>query len=229
MIKNVKASLSVRKIAVIAILLVILCGVGVMATNVNLNNVKIVLSNNSSRSVQMVYTISLDEKEANFVMPDGTSLPAIYPNSVITLEAGKETGIIAKIKALKEIKDAPVVNIDGEYLESNDVQDLTATEEIKTFSYENVISEEESSKKDAIVNFLKQTGFSMTNWKQLVMILVACVLLYLAIVKKFEPLLLLPIAFGMLLTNLAGAEMFHDAIFINESPAIARRNSVVII
>ncbi|MGN0557585.1 MAG: sodium ion-translocating decarboxylase subunit beta [Acutalibacteraceae bacterium] len=42
---------------------------------------------------------------------------------------------------------------------------------------------------------------------------IACVLLYLAIVKKFEPLLLLTIAFGMLITNLPGAEMFHSVIF----------------
>ncbi|MGN1367250.1 MAG: sodium ion-translocating decarboxylase subunit beta, partial [Aristaeellaceae bacterium] len=44
----------------------------------------------------------------------------------------------------------------------------------------------------------------------LVMVGVACVLLYLAIVKQFEPLLLLPIAFGMLLTNLLGSEVFHE-------------------
>ena len=45
------------------------------------------------------------------------------------------------------------------------------------------------------------------------MIVVACVLFYLAIVKKFEPLLLLPIAFGMLLTNLPGAGLFHPELF----------------
>ena len=45
------------------------------------------------------------------------------------------------------------------------------------------------------------------------MIGIACVLLYLAIVKKFEPLLLLPIAFGMLLTNLPIAEMYHTELF----------------
>ncbi|MBE5786426.1 MAG: sodium ion-translocating decarboxylase subunit beta [Clostridiales bacterium] len=45
------------------------------------------------------------------------------------------------------------------------------------------------------------------------MVGVACVLIYLAIVKKFEPLLLLPIAFGMLLTNLLGAEVFHEELF----------------
>ena len=47
----------------------------------------------------------------------------------------------------------------------------------------------------------------------LVMVGVACVLLYLAIVKGFEPLLLLPIAFGMLLTNLLGSEVFHEELF----------------
>ncbi len=68
----------------------------------------------------------------------------------------------------------------------------------------------------AFVDFLKQTGFylfSQENWKCLIMIGIAFVLCYLAIVKKFEPMLLLPIAFGMLLTNLPGAEMFHEEIF----------------
>ena len=69
---------------------------------------------------------------------------------------------------------------------------------------------------DAIMNFLSQTGFAMfggDNWKCLIMIGIAFVLSYLAIVKQFEPLLLLPIAFGMLLTNLPGAEMFHESLF----------------
>ena len=68
---------------------------------------------------------------------------------------------------------------------------------------------------DAIMNFLQQTGFSMiaADPKVLVMIAVACVLAYLAIHKGFEPLLLLPIAFGMLLTNLPGAEMYHEILF----------------
>ena len=67
---------------------------------------------------------------------------------------------------------------------------------------------------DAIVNFLKSTGFYLLgeNPLYLVMIAIACVLLYLAIVKKFEPMLLLPIAFGMLLTNLPGAGVYHAAL-----------------
>jgi len=47
----------------------------------------------------------------------------------------------------------------------------------------------------------------------LIMVIISCVLLYLAIVKKFEPLLLLPIAFGMLLTNLPGSEVYHPELF----------------
>lgn len=68
---------------------------------------------------------------------------------------------------------------------------------------------------EAIVNFLKSTGFSMIadNPLCLVMILISCVLLYLAIVKKFEPMLLLPIAFGMLLTNLPGSGVYHAELF----------------
>jgi len=68
---------------------------------------------------------------------------------------------------------------------------------------------------ETILNFLRQTGFSMIgdNWKMLVMIVIALVLAYLAIVKKFEPLLLLPISFGMLLTNLPGANLFHEELF----------------
>ena len=69
---------------------------------------------------------------------------------------------------------------------------------------------------EAFTNFLQQTGFAMfggDNWKCLIMIGIAFLLSYLAIVKQFEPLLLLPIAFGMLLTNLPGAEMFHESLF----------------
>ena len=57
-------------------------------------------------------------------------------------------------------------------------------------------------------------GFlSEGGWQNLVMIAIACVLLYLAIVKKFEPLLLVGIAFGCLLTNLPGAGLYHQEIW----------------
>ena len=61
----------------------------------------------------------------------------------------------------------------------------------------------------------KESGLSLfiQSPLTLVMVGIACVLIYLAIVKKFEPLLLLPIAFGMLLTNLLGAEVYHEELF----------------
>ena len=60
------------------------------------------------------------------------------------------------------------------------------------------------------------SGFlSQSSWQNLVMILISCVLLYLAIVKKFEPLLLLGIAFGCLLTNLPGAGLYHQDLWTN--------------
>ena len=55
---------------------------------------------------------------------------------------------------------------------------------------------------ESLINFVSDMGFANLQWQQIVMLLVACLLLYLAIVKKFEPLLLVPIAFGMLLANL---------------------------
>ena len=51
--------------------------------------------------------------------------------------------------------------------------------------------------------------FAAGGWKNLIMIAVACVLLYLGIGKKFEPLLLVGIAFGALLTNIPGAGLYH--------------------
>ena len=52
-----------------------------------------------------------------------------------------------------------------------------------------------------------------SDWRQILMIAIACVLLYLGLVKKFEPLLLIGIAFGMLLTNLPGSEMYHPELW----------------
>lgn len=71
---------------------------------------------------------------------------------------------------------------------------------------------------ESIVSFLQSSGIYQMfleagGWKCLLMIGIACFLLYLAIKKQYEPMLLLPIAFGMLLTNLPGADMFHAEMF----------------
>ena len=78
---------------------------------------------------------------------------------------------------------------------------------------------------DSILNFLQDTGIAQLFensdwWKTAIMFAIAFVLVYLAIVKKFEPLLLLPIAIGMLLTNLPGAGMFHLNFFITPEETI---------
>ncbi|HOJ47517.1 MAG TPA: sodium ion-translocating decarboxylase subunit beta [Bacillota bacterium] len=74
---------------------------------------------------------------------------------------------------------------------------------------------------DIISGIFRDSGlaeiFSSGGWKYPVMYLIIIVLFYLAIVKKFEPLLLLPIAFGMLLANIPSAELFHMDLFISET------------
>ena len=69
---------------------------------------------------------------------------------------------------------------------------------------------------EAFGRFFRGTGFAGLDWKTLVMYLIVFGLAYLAIVKKFEPLLLLPIAFGMLLANLPNANLMHLEFFFDE-------------
>ena len=78
----------------------------------------------------------------------------------------------------------------------------------------------EGEEKDPNINFAsglkeiwKSTAFVNGNWQQYAMLAVACLLLYLAIVKQFEPLLLLPIAFGMLLANLPLGGLMDDPVY----------------
>lgn len=59
----------------------------------------------------------------------------------------------------------------------------------------------------SLIDFFNSMGFATITWQQGVMLLVGCLLLYLAIVKQYEPLLLVPIAFGMILANLPMAGM----------------------
>ena len=71
---------------------------------------------------------------------------------------------------------------------------------------------------DVLMDLWSNSGFATMTWQQGAMILVSFVLLWFAIHKKFEPLLLLPIAFGMLLTNLPwpGGGVFHPEWFEGE-------------
>ncbi len=84
---------------------------------------------------------------------------------------------------------------------------------------------------ETIKNFIGSTGIAqLLNddnwWKVVIMYAIACVLIYLAIAKQFEPLLLLPIAIGMLLTNLPGANMFNLDIWIDNTGNLTVLESV---
>ncbi|MBQ2251546.1 MAG: sodium ion-translocating decarboxylase subunit beta [Clostridia bacterium] len=83
----------------------------------------------------------------------------------------------------------------------------------------------------SILNFLETTGVAKLFetegwWKTLIMLAISFVLIYLAIVKKYEPLLLLPIAIGMLLTNLPGAGLFHLEMWIDETGTMKVAESI---
>ncbi len=67
-----------------------------------------------------------------------------------------------------------------------------------------------------VKDLIAVSGFVNVEWTQLLMIAIACFLSYLAIAKGYEPLLLLPIAFGMLLTNIPGAEIFHMNFYVEK-------------
>lgn len=69
---------------------------------------------------------------------------------------------------------------------------------------------------EVIYNFIQSMGIVNIDWRQIIMIVISCILLYLAIAKGFEPLLLVPIAFGMLLSNLPLSGVMSNGIsFIN--------------
>lgn len=68
-----------------------------------------------------------------------------------------------------------------------------------------------------IKTLAQNSAFANITWQEAVMLLLSFVLMYLAIVKKFEPLLLLPIAFGMALTNIPGANLYHSEFFLSGS------------
>ena len=83
---------------------------------------------------------------------------------------------------------------------------------------------------DSLEKIWATSGFTALTWEHCLMILVACVLLYLAIVKEFEPLLLLPIAFGVLLANLPLADLMGYPVYTLDDqglPVIAQNGGLL--
>ena len=67
---------------------------------------------------------------------------------------------------------------------------------------------------ERILDFFQHTGYANISFEQFIMIIIACFLMYLAIVKKYEPLLLVPISFGMLLANIPVANLMTEGKFL---------------
>ena len=67
---------------------------------------------------------------------------------------------------------------------------------------------------EQIISFFQTTGYANVTFQQLIMIFIACFLMYLAIVKEYEPLLLVPISFGMLLANIPVANLMGEGNFL---------------
>lgn len=111
MMRNEKASLSIRRIAGLAILLIFLCGVGVMATNVKVNNVKIVLSNNYEMNVLTTKTKVADILEESHIvlLPEENVVPnmdsQISENKMITITKtlGEGQDVIKLAEANSEV------------------------------------------------------------------------------------------------------------------------------
>ena len=93
--------------------------------------------------------------------------------------------------------------LQGQYMEKEVIDQAEVDQKVEELQQATV--DPEINVVDGLKKIAASTGFAKGEWRQYVMIAVACLLLYLAIVKGFEPLLLLPIAFGMLLANLPAA------------------------
>ncbi len=175
------------------------------------------VKNTSSEDV-IVSSLAMhfDDNQMKLKLSDGSEIPSMAAQ----LQLGEIPAMDeVTITMFAEIAEgaAPKMSVDMKYISNSAMYDLTQEGATKSAYIENVFGEASGKVSfiDAIKGFLGDMGFAMiaNNWKVLIMILISFVLMYLAIVKKFEPLLLLPIAFGMLLTNLPGAEMYHTELF----------------
>ncbi len=169
--------------------------------------ISFVLANTSKTSLY-INTVMFDTDESIKLEYPGVQLGNKIP-------AGGEITLTLNATIENYNKDKlPAFGVSVNYFEDTTDINLTKEQNLLTFEEDNIFSGGTTAM-EAVVNFLKQTGFMaiVEDPKILIMILISFVLMYLAIAKQFEPLLLLPIAFGMLLTNLPGAEMFHEELF----------------
>ncbi len=188
--------------------------------------VTVVLANTAAENYYFYGCVAADEfAELNSMLQNGAelddesiaryqALAAALDVQELILRAGNTVTLNYALEPGLADDALPALAVVGGYAETYEgipqpKEDFTSIE------YRNVLAPVKTGVGEGVLNFVNQTGFVLLakNWKCIVMILISCVLMYLAIVKGFEPLLLLPIAFGMLLTNLPGAGMFHEELF----------------
>lgn len=179
---------------------------------------------NKGEAISDMYFIIGEYDETKIVFDPSTQVQNSYGYTLIAASTGPVveggTKVVEISAIIADPDNLPEVSAVIEYQTNASVAVAGESLQSKQIEIANIFEkDEEVSKGQVILNFVDQMGITkivkgfMTNWKQVVMILISLILLYLAIGKGFEPLLLIPIAFGMLLTNLPGAEMFHEALF----------------
>ena len=151
------------------------------------------------KSVKFYFSLLLSAVMLSVAMPAMAQDEVAVDDAVVAVAELETPEAEAALEAVEGAEEAVVAPAQG------------------TQGRDNSSIDEDFSVSKAIGDFVDQAGFNGffqgENWKCAVMLLISFVLLYLAIVKQFEPLLLMPIAFGMLLTNLPGAGMFHSEFF----------------
>ena len=152
------------------------------------------------------YYFSLLVAAVMLAVPAMAEEPILADDAVQFEQVADEEPVVAEAEALADVEAEAVAEpVHGSQGRDNSSVDdkFSVSNAIENFVYQSAITGDEA-----------HPGFAMEGgWRYAVMLLISFVLLYLAIVKKFEPLLLMPIAFGMLLTNLPGAGMYHAEFF----------------
>ena len=159
MIKDEKASLSVRRIACIAIILMFLLGVSVMATNLQVNNVKIILSNNYEMDVLTTKTKVGDVLEESHivVLPDETVIPnkdaQITDNNIITITKASKEGQ-SVVKLAEENSEVSMEQLLSDY---TPIIEKVITEQVE-IPYETITKETQGTVEDSALNKVIKQG-----------------------------------------------------------------------
>lgn len=157
MMENEKASLSVRKIAFIAVLLIFLLSVGVMATNLEINSVKIILSNNYELNVLTTKTKVSEVLEENHivVLPEETVVPnldaEISQNKVVTITKASQNEA-SVIKLAQENSEVSMEQLLGNYTQ---VKERIITEQVE-IPYETITKDASQASESATNKVIKQ-------------------------------------------------------------------------